>query len=97
MITNPRNLMKIKFRSSLSKLRALMVKPNFTKLLGMKTQRFGLGVYFRVFRFACFWGGRGPKLKNPKLKPVCIDADNRKGTKLKMLRVNSGTLGFPNL
>ena len=89
--------MKIKFRLRLSKLRALMVKPNFTKLLGMRTQRFRLGVYFHMFRFACFWEGRGQELKNPKLKPVCIEADNQKGTKLKIMRVNSGTLGFPNL
>ena len=56
--------MRIKFRSSFSKLWALMGKSSFIKLgmAGMTTQRFGIGVYFHMFRFVWFCGGRGPIL-----------------------------------
>ena len=61
------------------KLRALIGKPSFIKMLGMEPQRFGDGVYSHMFRFVWLWEGWGPKLKNPKLELVYVGANNRKG------------------
>ena len=47
-------------------------------MLSMTAQGFDLGVFFRMFRFVWFSGAHGPKLKNTKVNPVCIEAKNQK-------------------